>query len=514
MLSLFEDVIAGCVLVAYNLQRQCLVELPREFVGLMLRTLVVFGRIHIFMLPHDGPVEPLKLQEPAVIICHVDLRCERARLFRLSSFVTDVAGRVLLTMQEETLSTLDVKDLKPVREQLAYAQNEVLEKTFCELLAVCMRRGGEAQRQFFSLDPLEIAVRLAKRATLAESQIAVVRLIADAAHRCPRNIALMSSVVIHPLIRMASASHSPAALAAALDCFSDLAFNDPRAAEATARRGFPFPALHHEMLGTASSPETLCTRVLHPNSAPFQLMQRFPLGNGGMVNYCNACALAHPPEGVVAAASEDTEYGYFACQCPRCQRGAFKRPLPPPTIPHTAAIKTLAAAGLANLLVASLKAYPENPAVLNAVGGVVLRMEVPDEVVKTLFYVLVERRELRSFAEAAAGVASRAFLPCLDALCKNYAESALVEYLRGPLVSTTPCRASPSTETPLGVISQGKSEAGLSPSPYGISAYQSSCKSDSYQSTVFQSHMHPAVDLFQNNVVSSTLVLGDSNQIR
>ncbi|CCW70076.1 unnamed protein product [Phytomonas sp. Hart1] len=503
MLSLFEDVIAGCVLVVYNLQRQCLVELPQEFINLMLRTLVLFGRIYIFLRPHDGPVEPLRLQDPAVISSHIDLPCEWARLYRLSSFVTDVAGRVLLTMHNIP-STLEVKDLKLIREQLSYAANEVLEETFCELLAVCMRRGPSIQRQFFSLDPLEIVVRLAKRATLAESQIAVVRLIADAAHRCPRNIALMSSVVIYPLIKMASSSHSPAALSTALDCFSDLAFNDPRAGEGGgAFRGLPFSPLSHARRGTETPPEILCTRSLHPHTAPFQLMHGFTLENGLMVNYCGACALAHPPEGGVPI--DDAEYGYFSCQCSCNPRGGGRKPLPPPSIPHTAAIQILTAAGLANLLLASLKAYPDNPAVLNAVGGVVLRVEVPEEVINTLFYVLVEQGDLGPFAEAALGVASRAFLPSIEALCKNYVDTPLTEYIRGPPVSSTPFRVSQSNDTPPGVTSQGKSDVGLSPSPYGISAYQSSCKSDEYQSTVFQSHLHTEINLYNDNIESSGL---------
>lgn len=508
MLSLYVDVLAGCVLAAQDLSQQWRISLPVEFVALTVRCITLFGRVVTLLNVEGSPIDPMRLRGPAVINSHVDLPTERQRIRELCKCMADIGCRLL--QRGLSQHSLSWKDLQPLREQLLFTSHEVLQKSFCELTTTAMESSAVLQRHFLDADPLEVVVRLAKTASAAESQITAFRTIAVAARQCARNIALMHSLVLPALLMMAKTPRSPAAMTAALNCFFELAYNDPRVEPCEAAHPHTAtPARGHSRAaafgGNSSSSAdcgggcATCTALLHPGSAPFQLMYTFSLPNGSLVALCEACAARHRPS--ASALVAEPAFAYSACQCTQCRHESFPHPLSPPTVPSTSAISALQAGGLMKLLVQSLKAYPDNVAIANAVGRLTQRVQVPEEVIVALFYTVVEQPDLTPYAEAALALGAHVFLPCFAELLAKYADTPLARYIEEPYYNATPVKGGGlrRDETPAG--SHMKSELGLSPSPDGSTAYRSTISE--YRQPVLYTSGHPVVDLFASTTIST-----------
>lgn len=249
MLSLHVEIFAGCLLAAHDLSQQWQIILPEPFVPLVLRLLTMLGRISVLLHCVHPAVDAVRLREPAVVSRHVDIATERMRIRQLCRTMTDVAARLLLNgLGCKYAFTL--RDLYPIREQLTYFPNEVLEKVFCELVSASTTKSAallasnDARRASASsstttteaaktelrpchsldTDPLEIVVRLARSATLAESQIAAFRVVATIARYSPDDISRMATIVLSPLLQMAAVPRSPAVITASLECFFDMAY--------------------------------------------------------------------------------------------------------------------------------------------------------------------------------------------------------------------------------------------------------------------------------------------------
>lgn len=512
MLPLNQIILVRCVLAAEDIQTCWHVGLPDSFAGLLLRTIAVLGRVQLLLAANatGAEVEPIHLRTASVITVHVDLGTERARLHSVAREFIEVAARLLVSLSGSG-PVMDIKSLQPLREVLTYGHNEILEKAFCDLAAMCINGSLLNQRRFLHPDPLEVAVRLCRPPQLAESQTSVFRLIAAAARRNPRNIAVVTPVLLEHLLFMAKSPRSPAVLASAVDCFFELAYNNPR--------GESLDGLgdgHHQDHTPLRCPSTVadaaarglplgCTQVLHPGCAPFQLGQTFALENGSLVNLCSACAAHHPPASSVEAS--ETAYMVFCCQCTCCRNTPFSQPLPPPSVPETSAIMAMHAKDISAFLVGIVDKYRAVPELLNAVGRLALRLEVREHVIAALFEALAAQPDLRRFAEAVLAVGSYSHLPCIAGLLRQQdAAAPLCQYIASAYHGARAGKAGRGLASTAGRSSAMRSEFGLSPSPDVSSVYQSSHRDFRGGSAAHFSESYPAVDLF-----SAASRLGESS---
>ncbi|KAK7202297.1 hypothetical protein NESM_000301500 [Novymonas esmeraldas] len=468
MASLFGDVLARCLYAAYQLACWWEVRLPSSFAYLVSRTLAAMDRLRR-LLPEEAAEHPSVLCAPAVTVIHTSKSVERQRLVRLFLTMTDIGGRLLQQCIRETRLELDV--LQPIREQLCGDYKAHLSKVFCEALAAMAEVDLiRVQRTYLHLDALEVLGGLAANSSPAESQVAVFRVAHYLAKQCPHNIAMLTAVLLDKLLKMLSDTQSPAAYVEAMECFYEMAFNDPRLRSTDGgptETPPPQPQPHTCTALTGARGDAAAPRSA---STPFQLLftYRLPVG-GALVPLCAFCAAHHPPSR--GELTERPQYAYFQCQCHHCAadatHGAVRAP-PLPSIPQTTAIRMLDEHLPRKVL--ALTDYLQVPHALNALGRLLLRLPPQGDVLVRLIEELVRYPSLESVPYAALVVKANAHLAVVEQCLARYTNTELARYVRGAFEVATPAK-NYVDETP--AKSHQRSELGLSASPYTTSTLQS-----------------------------------------
>ncbi|CAM44449.1 conserved hypothetical protein [Leishmania braziliensis MHOM/BR/75/M2904] len=464
MAFLFGDVLARCLGAAYHLAFTWKVRLPSSFAYLVSRALATMDRL-LRLLPEEASEQSPALCAPAVTLIHNSRSVERQRLGRLIITMTDMGSCLLQHCIRETRLDLDV--LQPLRDQLCGDHRHHLSKVFCEALATMAEVDLlRVQRTYLHLDALEVVGGLAANSCLAESQVAVFRLVKYLAKQCPHNIAMLSAVLLDKLLKMLADAQSPAVYVEAMECFYEMAFNDPRIRGADAGASeMPQPQPHACTAHTGTSGGTA-----EKANTPYQLLcvYRLPFG-GVLMPLCSYCAMHHPPSG--GDLMERPQYAYFQCHCHHCStvvtRSALQVPQLP-TIPQTTALNILEEHLPKKVF--ALSAYLQIPQALNALGRLLLRVALQDEVLVRVIEELVRYPSLESVPYAALVVKANAHLPAVKQCLARYANTELSRYVHGTFEVATPAK-NYVDETP--AKSHQRSELGLSASPYTNSTVQS-----------------------------------------
>lgn len=491
MSILYGDVLAHCIYISYNLVWQWKVRLNSSFAYLVVRAIVVMSRMRDLIRGEPLGNAPA-LCAPAVTVVHSTMDTELRRHHRLLLVSTDIAGRLLVQCIQET--RLDLSLLQPLREHLHSSGCEGLARIFCDSLSTFAECSLlPVQRSYLDLDALEVVGRLSVCALQPESQIAAFRLISYLGKQCPHNIGAISAVVLESLLKMLPASRNVAVYVAGLNCFYELAYNDPRITDAVSCdegtspiRGRGCSALaspHHGSLGEGT---------------PFQLMYLYQQPSGLLIALCASCAAAHPPSD--ATLEERPQYAYFRCQCVACcsspsSSGATTgvNIMAPHNVPQTSALRLLAR-GLANQIdVAS--ATQNNPAVLNALGRLLLRLPPMEPQLLQLVVELSKYKTLARVEYAALAVAVNMGIPAVQQKVADCEGTVLIQYINAPYSITTP-QKNWVNQTP--ADSYHRSELGLSASPSTASAIRSSTVSDVRGTFSYSCDMVQGVKLFGN----------------
>lgn len=462
MAPLYGDVLARCLYTVYCLTTNWKVRLAPSFAHLVSSAVATMDRLRL-LLREEPLDQPPVLTAPAITIYHSNITTEKQRLSRLFLYMTDMGGKLLQQCIKDT--RLDLSVLQPIRDQLCGSASQSLSKVFCEALATLAEVDlHRVQHSFLHLDALEVVGNLAAATPLAESQIAVYRVVQHLAKQSPANISLIRVVLLQSLLDMLAQTQSPAAYVAAMDCFYELAFNDPRyrGAEGGVAADVPQPQLRACSAATSKSQPSTTT--------PFQLLHTYRLPNGVLAPLCAFCAACHPPS--AGDVAERPTYAYFRCSCSHCSselsRSTTSRPAPLPSIPLTTALQMLAAQLPERvLLLASLLQIPQ---ALNALGRVLLRMPPSEEVVVRMVDELVRYASLEQVPHAALVVKANAHLPLVCQRLASCGDTELGRYVLGSFDVVTPAK-NYVDETP--AKSHHGSDLGLSASPYASSAMQS-----------------------------------------
>ncbi|KAG5465251.1 hypothetical protein LSCM4_00705 [Leishmania orientalis] len=465
MAFLFGDVLARCLCAAYHLACTWKVRLPSSFAYLVSRALAAMDRL-LRLLPEEASEQPPTLCAPAVTVIHNSKSVERQRLGRLFLTMTDMSSCLLQHCIRETRLEIDV--LQPIRDQLCGDHKQHLSKVFCEALATMAEVDLlRVQRTYLHLDALEVLGSLAANTCMAEAQMAVFRVAQHLAKQCPHNIAMLSAILLDKLLKMFSDTQSPAVYVEAMECFYEMAFNDPRMRGAAAgpnETPQPQPHMCTAQVGTSGD------AAPKKGSTPCQLlcMYRLPFSSV-LVPLCSYCSAHHPPCG--GDLVERPQYAYFRCHCHHCAteatRSAVRAP-PLPNIPQTTALHTLEEQ-LPNRVLA-LSAYLQIPQALNALGRLLLRVAPQDEVLVRIVEELVRYPSLESVPYAALVIKANAHVPAVEQCLARCANTELSRYVHGVFDVATPAK-NYVDETP--AKSHQRSELGLSASPYTNSTVQS-----------------------------------------
>ncbi|EKF30061.1 hypothetical protein MOQ_006135 [Trypanosoma cruzi marinkellei] len=442
-LTLYVELLGKSLLVARDVAESQIVALPSELGPLITRTAAVI--LDILPIVECGTVPcggaTVSLRAPSVATRQVDLAEEQARLFVCCCNMVETTGWLLL---HTPTFTYDLKCLRPLRVAVSIVPNsESLERMLCQVVNNALDKMPSLRRRVHDLDVIEVAISLAGRATCAESQMAVFRLISAIAHNSPRNISQSASLVIAPLIQLAMKAWNTVVANAAFDCFAELAYNDPRV------DGFRCDSQSEELM------LPVCSAALHPHEAPYQMANVYEVGDHRQA-LCEYCSHSHPLiNGVLV---REPQFAYFRCQCESCAHVRVARPLPPPNIPTTPAIQEMLKENITRVVLFWLKC--SESAVANAVGRLSLKISLPVEVTLTLYRVLL-KQSLVGYADAALAIAAQSHLPAVQELRREYPCAAISQYL-----SCQPAfrAAAFSKETP-GKGSQNEDPDGLSPSP-------------------------------------------------
>ncbi|KPA81859.1 hypothetical protein ABB37_04113 [Leptomonas pyrrhocoris] len=463
MTPLFGDVLARCLYVAYCLTCNWKVRLSSSFVDLVVRSLATLDRLRL-LLREEPLDQPPVLTAPAVTIYHSSVITEKQRLCRLFLYMSDMGGKLLQQCIKDT--RLDLCVLQPIRDQLCSSASPSLSKVFCEALATFAEVDlHRVQNTFLDIDALEVVGNLAATAPLAESQMAVYRVVQHLATQSPANIALTTVVLLHSLLDMLTQTQSPAAYVAAMDCFYELAFNDPRYRGAKcAGAEMPQPQLH-----VCSAVSAAASAAPGTTTTPYQLLHTYRLPSGAFVPLCAFCAAHHPPSACDVA--ERPQYAYFHCSCTHCG-GELDRPAGRsnslPSIPLTAALRVLEAQLPEKVL--TLAPLMQIPQALNALGRVLLRVPPNAAVIVRMIDELVRYTSLEQVPHAALVVKANAHLPPVLQRLANCGDTELGQYVLSMFDVVTPAK-NYVEETP--AKSHRDSELGLSASPYTSSTLQS-----------------------------------------
>jgi hypothetical protein len=477
MAPLFGDVLARALYVAYCLTCNWKVRLSSSFAHLIARAVATLDRLRLLL--REEPLDQLPvLTAPAVTIFHSSITMEKQRLCRLFLYMTDMGGKLLQQCIKDT--RLDLSVLQPLRDQLCGNNSPSLSKVFCEALATLAEVDlHRVQNTFLDIDALEVVGNLAAATPLAESQVAVYRVVQHLSKQSPGNISLISVVLLQSLLDMLMRIQSPAAYMAAMDCFYEMAFNDPRypggGEAAAAAAGALQPQVRSCSAASATGAATTAQSKQQASvstsntTTPFQLLHVYRLPNGLVAPLCTFCAAHHPPTSTDLA--DRPQYAYFQCACTHCalelSRSA-SRPTPVPSIPLTPALQLLEALLPEKvLLLASLMQIPQT---LNALSRVFLRVPPNDEVLVRIVDELIRYTSLQHVPYAALLVKANAHLPLVRQRLASCADTELGRYLAGAFDVVTPAK-NYVDETP--AKSHQCSELGLSASPYASSAMQS-----------------------------------------
>ncbi|KPI89359.1 hypothetical protein ABL78_1485 [Leptomonas seymouri] len=464
MAPLFGDVLARCLYVAYCLTCNWKVRLSSSFVDLISRSLAALDRLRL-LLREEPLDQPPVLTAPAVTVYHSSVVTEKQRLSRLFLYMTDMGGKLLQQCIKDT--RVDLSVLQPIRDQLCSSASQSLSKVFCEALATLAEVDlHRVQRTFLHIDALEVVGNLAAAAPLAESQMAVYRVVQHLSKQSPSNISLISVVLLPSLLDMLTRTQSPAVYVAAMDCFYELAFNDPRY-RGVECSGAEMP---QPQLRACSAIAPVGSNAQGKLSTPYQLLHTYRLPNGVLVPLCAFCAVHHPPSADDVA--ERPQYAYFNCYCTHCSPELTRpacRSTPLPSIPLTTALQMLESQLPDKVL--SLAPLMQIPQALNALGRVLLRVPPIEEVIVRMIDELARYASLEQVPHAALVVKANAHLPLVRQRLANCGDTELGRYVLSTFDVVTPAKNFVD-ETP--AKSRQCSELGLSASPYASSALQSS----------------------------------------
>ncbi|CAD2213288.1 hypothetical protein AGDE_12061 [Angomonas deanei] len=462
VLSLYIQLLAGLLLACQNLCEQWGITLPGKFVDLFLRSFVVLGStvyfLRNYMIPDNAAALVPLLCNPAVVTCHEEKAIGLNRLTNLSQVMIETTGRLIVGCLEH--HELKLSQLNVFRQFLNFAKIEQLEKCFCDLVALAADSSAVHQRQILNVDPMEIIARLGRDPKLVESQVSIFRAVSSIVRRNARNIAAVSTVLLPDLIKLCDSLRNTSAVTAALECMYEVAYNDPRLDSDSVQR---------TPRGRGGEK---CGKVQYGmNSLPYQLMfcYEFP-GSKMLTCYCQHCAMYHPPANAVQ--HMEPQYAYFQCQCAQSRCTEINRyPVPPPAVPASCALAVIAADGGKLFLSFLRKANTTNDAVVNAIGRLSFRVELPHDIILTLFMALLERTDLTRTNWAALAVCSYTHLPEIAEGLARYPAAPIACYVRAQqtmakgVVYPDDSHSQPS--------SQMKSELGLSPSPCDNHSYRS-----------------------------------------
>ncbi|KEG08229.1 hypothetical protein DQ04_07671010 [Trypanosoma grayi] len=445
VLTLYVELLGKSLIVARDVAASQIVALPSELGPLVTKT----AKVTVALMPivewgtvPQGGASNVTLRVPSVASRQVEYEEEQARLFICCYNMVETAGWLLLHTPS---FTYDLSDIRPLRVAVSIVPNsESLERMLCQVATNALDRMPSLRNRIHDLDVLEVAILLAGKATCAESQMAVFKLISAIAHKSPRNISQIASLVIAPLVQLAMRAWNTVVANAAFDCFVELAYNDPR--------------VDSSRLGSQGEALALpvCSAVLYPQGVPYQMMSLYEVEERRMA-LCEHCRSMHPPEGGVLVS--EPQFAYFHCQCSCCLHERVAHPLPPPNVPPTLAIQEMVKGGISRLMLFWLKC--SEAAVANTVGRLSLKIEVPKEVTIALYRSLL-RQDLVGYADAALAVAAQSHLPVVREMQREHPCAPISQYLScQPGFLTT---ASVNEQTP-GKASYCEETDGLSPSP-------------------------------------------------
>ncbi|EAN78195.1 uncharacterized protein TEOVI_000842500 [Trypanosoma equiperdum] len=447
ILSLYVELLGKSLTVARDLALSQAIALPSELGPLVVET----ARVIVELVPvldngrrHHIDMGKSSMRDPSVALHQRDFGEEQLRLLSCCQGIVETAGWLLLHVP---VFTYGRSDILPFRVAVSFIPNsECLERLLCQVTTSALEKDATLQKRVHDLDVVEVAVSLAARASCAESQLAVFRVIAAVAHESPGNISQIAPLVIAPLIKLATKALNTLVANAAFDCFTELAYNEPR------------PNHHSCDVGNEETESpSLCSAVLHPNTAPYQTMHAYKIA-GRQVLLCEYCSQTHLPAGSVP--SMTPQRAHFHCYCRYCPNEHVTQTSRSPTVGPTSAIQLMINEGITHLMLFWLRCGEF--AVANTVGRLSLKIAVPPEVIVTLYHALL-RQSLVGYADAALAVAAQAYLPVVKEMQRRYPNAAISQYLSQES-SSVGCKSLFADCTP-GEDTDGNDVDGLSPSP-------------------------------------------------
>ncbi|KAH9578024.1 hypothetical protein LSM04_002889 [Trypanosoma melophagium] len=444
VLTLYVELLRNSLAVTRDVAASQVFSLPSELGPLVTQT----AKAAVALMPIVECGTPLQgdpdeiMQTRSVVTRQVDIAEEQAWLFTCCRNMVEIAGWLLL---HTSSFTYDFNDIHHFRVAISIIpKSETLKRMLCQVATNAMERIPSLQNKIHDLDVLEVAISLASKSTCAESQIAVFKLIGAIVHKSPRNIMQISSLVITPLFQLAKKALNTVVANAAFDCFVELSYNDPRVDSSrldSESEALVFP---------------VCTAVIHPNVAPYQMMSVYELDMHRMA-LCEHCRITHPPENAVPV--REPQFAYFRCQCACCIHEKVTNPLPPANIPSTPAIQEMINCGISQLMLHWL--HRSESAVANNVGRLSLKVAVSMEVILALYRALL-KQTLIGYSDAAFAIAAHSHHHAIREMHREHPYAAISQYLSsqpGFLRSTVAAEGTP------GKDSYYDDTDGLSPSP-------------------------------------------------
>ncbi|KAH8620626.1 hypothetical protein ERJ75_000050100 [Trypanosoma vivax] len=413
-LTLYVELLGKSLTLAHDMAVSQANSLPSELGPLVIKT----ARTAVDLVPvlDSGNIQHVEaadvsLRAPSVWSHQVSFGEEQGRLLACCHKIVETAGWLL---RHTPLFTYTLQDVNPFRVAVAFfPDSELLERRLCEVTTGLLERDPTAQKRVHDLDVLEVAVSLASRATCVESQLAVFFLIIYIVHKSPQNIRQIASLVIAPLIQLASKALNTIVASAAFECFAELAYSDPRLVSTC-----------KETDGEEARSISLCSAVVQPRIAPYQVMRVYSV-EGHPLMLCEHCSKSHLPPGSEVAS--ESQMAYFHCHCRHCQDEKAVTGLSVRSIEPTEAAKQMLKGGITQLMLSWLRS--SESAVTNAVGRLSLKIPVPDDVFVALYQVLL-KQGLVGYTDAAFAVAAQWHLPVLWELQRRHPDAAISQYLQ------------------------------------------------------------------------------------
>nr|CCC93903.1 conserved hypothetical protein [Trypanosoma congolense IL3000] len=447
VLTLYVELLGKSLIVARDLTLSQNVTLPRELEPLVVET----ARIVVDLVPilDNGEKQyaetgSTSMCSPSIVSHQRNFAEEQLRLLSCCHEIVKMAGWLLV---HNSAFTYGRKDIIPFRVAVSLTPgSETLERLLCQVTTNALEKDSSLQRRVHDLDVVEVAVSLAGRASCTESELAVFRLIAAVAHESQPNISQISSLVITPLMELASNALNTLVANAAFDCFAEFAHNGSHFSQSCC-------CASDEGVGYTQ----MCSAVLHPNEAPRQMMYVYK-ACGKQVLLCQYCSEKHPPMGGVSVCAP--QQAHFHCHCRYCPSEHTAKVCSPPCVGSTPAVQRMMKEGITHLMLFWLGRGES--AVANSVGRLSLKIPVPAEVIVGLCEILL-KQGLVGYGDAALAVTAKAHLPDIKELQRRHPNAAISQYLPAP--ATTLDDKNHFADCTPGRDSDDNDADGLSPSP-------------------------------------------------